>query len=477
MKNKFLEKVAEQIADERSRKLITAELESHLFDKIDYYIDIGYSKEEAEKRATEEMGNPEDTAVPLNALHQNKYRGVFTFICLVAVIALFMATVNASPLFCYVAEYSNLTHYAMFDFWSLIILTAYVLMIIYSQKKSHKSVAIFIIISLGFQVLMSAISITLQGSFLLIIKFSSIFQPAVYAIMTIIAKGPIAYIDSLFAYENIEYSAVNEWCYTAIPFIIMALLLLWAIAVLIKIRGNERMKGRKIHLKITKVFKNIFIVFLSVNFLITGICAVTSRVEINSKSTEILAEREKIIDFVMNANLKTTSNEFLDNAKANGFDFQLNFKYRKHPTVDSLDKEYVYRHNGNMISVKDINCNMYLSLDYNALNTSIFYDDLLLTTKEVDAINNLKVGDSISILYEKSLIYKASAISKIYYANDNFGNPKYSLYPCLTFVIGKKGHTYKTIDISVSDGKISKICEPIEHKKEYETGFNFFIRS
>lgn len=474
MTNSFIDKVSEQISDKHSRKLITAELESHLLDKIDYYIDIGYSREEAEKRATEEMGNPDDTAVPLNALHQNKYRGVFTFICLVAVIALFMATVNASPLFCYVAEYSNLTHYAMFDFWSLIILTAYVLMIIYSQKKSQKSVAISIIISLGFQVLMSAISITLQGSFLLIIKFSSIFQPAVYAIMTIITKGPIAYIDSLFAYENIEYSAVNEWGYTAIPFIIMALLLLWAIAVLIKIRGNERMKGRKIHLKITNGFKNIFIVFLSVIFLITGICAVISRVEINSKSTEILTEREKIIDFVMNANLKTTSNEFLDNAKANGFDFQLNFKYGKHPTVDSLDKEYVFRHNGNMISVKDINSNMYLSL---ALNTSIFYDDLLLTTKEVDAINTLKVGDSISKLYEKSLIYKASAISKIYYANDNLGNPKYSLYPCITFVIDKKGQTYKTIDISVSYGKISNICEPIEHKKEYETGFNFFIRS
>ena len=32
-------------------------------------------------------------------------------------------------------------------------------------------------------------------------------------------------------------------------------------------------------------------------------------------------------------NLKTTSNEFLDNAKANGLDFQLNFKYGKHPTL------------------------------------------------------------------------------------------------------------------------------------------------
>ena len=47
----------------------------------------------------------------------------------------------------------------------------------------------------------------------------------------------------------------------------------------------------------------------------------------------------------------------------------------------------------------------------------------------------------------------------------------------MTFVIDKKGQTYKTIDISVSDGKISEICEPIEHEKEYDTGFNFFIQS
>lgn len=44
MTNGFIEKVAEQISDKHSRKLITAELESHLLDKIDYYVDIGYSK-------------------------------------------------------------------------------------------------------------------------------------------------------------------------------------------------------------------------------------------------------------------------------------------------------------------------------------------------------------------------------------------------------------------------------------------------
>ena len=90
MTNRFIDKVSEQISDKHSRKLITAELESHLLDKIDYSGDIGQSKGEAEKRATEEMGNPDDTAVPLNALHQNKYRGVFTFICLVTLYKLLM---------------------------------------------------------------------------------------------------------------------------------------------------------------------------------------------------------------------------------------------------------------------------------------------------------------------------------------------------------------------------------------------------
>lgn len=99
MKNKFLEKVAEQIADERSRKLITAELESHLLDKIDYYVDIGYSREDAEKRATEEMGNPEDTAVPLNSLHHKKHRAVPIIICACLLLLMFIFHINSSRIF------------------------------------------------------------------------------------------------------------------------------------------------------------------------------------------------------------------------------------------------------------------------------------------------------------------------------------------------------------------------------------------
>lgn len=93
MTNSFVDKVSGQISDKHSRKLITAELESHLFDKIDYYVDIGYSREDAEKRATEEMGNPDDTAVPLNFLHTKIFLSPFTIICACLVTAMFLCTV------------------------------------------------------------------------------------------------------------------------------------------------------------------------------------------------------------------------------------------------------------------------------------------------------------------------------------------------------------------------------------------------
>lgn len=139
MKNKFLEKVAEQIEDERSRKLITAELESHLLDKIDYYVDIGYSKEEAEKRATEEMGNPDDTAVPLNALHNNNFRDLLSFICCGVIILMFFCTIWFRDAFIYSYDNQSYRHSILCDFVSLAFLITYVVMLILARKSTLKS--------------------------------------------------------------------------------------------------------------------------------------------------------------------------------------------------------------------------------------------------------------------------------------------------------------------------------------------------
>lgn len=139
MKNKFLDKVAEQIEDERSRELITAELESHLLDKIDYYVDIGYSKEEAEKRATEEMGNPEDTAVPLNALHNNNFRDLLSFICCGVIILMFFCTIWLRDAFIYSYDNQSYRHSILCDFVSLAFLITYAVMLILARKSTLKS--------------------------------------------------------------------------------------------------------------------------------------------------------------------------------------------------------------------------------------------------------------------------------------------------------------------------------------------------
>ena len=135
MTNGFIEKVAEQISDKHSRKLITAELESHLLDKIDYYVDIGYSKEDAEKRATEEMGNPDDTAVPLNALHNNNYRDLISFICCGVIILMFFCTIWFRDAFIYSFELNTYRHSILCDFVSLAFLIAYAVILIISGKN------------------------------------------------------------------------------------------------------------------------------------------------------------------------------------------------------------------------------------------------------------------------------------------------------------------------------------------------------
>ena len=99
MENKFLDRVSDLIKNKTARQSITAELESHILDKADYYEEIGYSKEVAMRKATEEMGNPDDTAVPLNALHKKGVvKGVWSIITAVFSVAFSLLCFNVIPI-------------------------------------------------------------------------------------------------------------------------------------------------------------------------------------------------------------------------------------------------------------------------------------------------------------------------------------------------------------------------------------------
>ena len=69
MTSEYLNAVSKTIGSSTKRAEITEELMSHLCDKRDYHFEHGYDEKEAIRRADEDMGDPDDCAVPLNALH------------------------------------------------------------------------------------------------------------------------------------------------------------------------------------------------------------------------------------------------------------------------------------------------------------------------------------------------------------------------------------------------------------------------
>ncbi|MGN1195123.1 MAG: permease prefix domain 1-containing protein [Acutalibacteraceae bacterium] len=62
------------------RKLLTEELEGHIYDRVDAYMQMGYTKEESLKKAVEAMGDTEPVQVEFNRL----YNGDTVLSCLVS---------------------------------------------------------------------------------------------------------------------------------------------------------------------------------------------------------------------------------------------------------------------------------------------------------------------------------------------------------------------------------------------------------
>lgn len=65
----FLDAVLSYIKFPLDRQDIRLELEDHILDKIDYYIDQGLAFKEAEEKAIEDMGSPEEIGIELNREH------------------------------------------------------------------------------------------------------------------------------------------------------------------------------------------------------------------------------------------------------------------------------------------------------------------------------------------------------------------------------------------------------------------------
>ena len=70
--DEYLKQVLEQIRCKKAHEAIREELESHITDQMEDNIAAGMSREEAEKAAVHDMGNPVTTGISLDKIHRPK---------------------------------------------------------------------------------------------------------------------------------------------------------------------------------------------------------------------------------------------------------------------------------------------------------------------------------------------------------------------------------------------------------------------
>lgn len=296
MENKFISAVTKLIENKSAKKLIAQELESHILDKADYYVELGYSHEEAVDRATEDMGNPEDTAVPLNSLHKARWHDNkwcrFAFAILVLV---FGVTCTLFHKFCYGSYYYQIPHFISVDFLSILIFAVHIACLHYARRKKCNAV-----------VIATGISLILE---LIITEFNTMFQPMLYSVLTIAAEGIYGYTDSVFAYSYVPYDLKQILWYSSIA--LFVILMIWIVILFAGIYRQERAQSTKKLWKPIKIAEFIISILLAVNFVIMSGATISAFCDIDNKIAANQSQRNKQIDFVLNADMNLSSEEQL----------------------------------------------------------------------------------------------------------------------------------------------------------------------
>lgn len=281
MKNDYLTAVEQRLNKEKSKKLILTELESHIDEKIDYYLELGYSKEESEKRAVDEMGEPDDTALPLRGLYDSAKEGWAALLSYV-----FLVVSVAAPFFFekfnYAGEYfREVYHIISLDFISMAIIAGYIFVLIFSCKTKDKTLSISAAIAL------------------LISNFSgmAVFRPAVYSAVKILLSGFNSYIDNVFAYSY--FTEDFKIPLTIGSYIVFSILLVWAVIQWLVIFRQERMLRTKGFTAIIQVAKKVVIVLLCVDFAFASTATVIAAFGLSEKREKLHSERVTMMDEII----------------------------------------------------------------------------------------------------------------------------------------------------------------------------------
>lgn len=342
----YLEEISKNIKNKTAKKAVIAELESHIEDKKDYYIEIGYSAEEAEKKAIEEMGEAEQTALSLNELYTVKwYKNTFnivSFIILLLCIAGSYIVSNNS----YYLNSIEAQHNLIIDFLSLGIFTAYVILFALSVKFNNKffpavyliyTILILLVISIAPDFAPVSINEEYYAYFdplnSILIEY---IKPLIYAIVVLFTKGFFEYSASLHGYDYAELILHEDFQWAVI--LIWALLVFWAFFIVLKILCKERMLYTGIFKLLINIIKYPVVVFCVLVIVLTSSATVYSYLNRDKVIEENNELHKSLIDYVIGADISKSSKELSE-------DFikqDLSLKKLTDTYLDNSEDEYEY---------------------------------------------------------------------------------------------------------------------------------------
>ncbi|MBR3816555.1 MAG: hypothetical protein IKJ27_07505 [Clostridia bacterium] len=135
----YLEKAVPRMVSAKKYDKIRAELLSHILDKADFYIEIGYGKDAAYEKALEEMGEPEQVSTQFEEVYREK-KTYCRIAFLIIIFADLFATVTgfgSSLISVFFKDSLYLTYDSLLI--SAVFLFSVVIAILYAYKEKHPS--------------------------------------------------------------------------------------------------------------------------------------------------------------------------------------------------------------------------------------------------------------------------------------------------------------------------------------------------
>lgn len=356
MGNSYIQKLLKQIRNKNAKIAIKEELYSHILDKADYYTEIGYTPEDAMQKATEDMGDADDSAIPLNVLHSQKwYKLVQNWLIIGLMLIQSFVLLYIYQNMQYKNDINFGLHLIPFDFISLFFLSINFLIIHIGRKQKNKAILFSVATELGFQL------------------FFNPYQPLFYGIERTIFSGYNNYVDSIFEHAAIPFESAEN-LFTA-SLILISILLTYCGFSLLGIIAQERAYTQKHFWKPYKIFEAIMSVFIFLNLALISFSTYYAYSNIEAKKQELKELHHFQIETILNLELNENSN--LENITSNLENIYTQQNYNFSKCTGNITEDEVYA----FIPIK--NTNMYVDFIHSGN-----FENMAMVTYSINTYNN-----------------------------------------------------------------------------------------